>query len=376
MAIGNNIFKNIIVVAYLFSLVLTGIDAYKHPAYNGDIYSYSKIVLSIDHGYTNQTLAIRDSILEKEIPAERFKVLTKNRDNGKIASRDINKGVSFAVIKPLYIGVAYAAYKSGMQLTKATVLPSMLAYIAMGILLIFWLLRYLSILPAFIISFVAVKWKIIVKIAAMSSPDALSCFFLFWSLYYLIEQKSFWHFYSILILSVLTRIDNGMFGVFIIILLLFIKDNSLRISFKTSLVALVGLLGTYIIMMYVASFYGRNMLFFSSYFEDQHVGSERMFEPNVYIETLKSTVDEAINKTKGLKFLALGILLLVYKKGKWTIDQWVAAIFVLLFIIRTLLFPHTTDRFYIGFYFVFVILFVRVYVAFVDRYFPKTETIQ
>ncbi len=370
----DNLIKIFLFICNVCMLAFAGVDALKNPAYNGDIYSYSKVVLSLDNGYTNQNLLIRDSILTAEIPVERYNVLKENRDKGKISSRDINNGVSFAAIKPLYIGLVYVAYKAGMKLTDATVLPSALSYIAMGILLLFWLLRYLPVLPAFIITTITMRWKIIVKIAAMSSPDALSSFFIFLSLFYLIEEKLFWHFFIAILLSVFTRIDNSIYVLFLLTILLFIKDVTLKISLRTYLKA-VGILGvSYLIIMFIATFYGWDMLFFSSYFRDQQVDSKKMFQQDVYFDTLRYTLNEAINKTKGLKFAILGIVLITFKKGTWKIDEWIAALFVILFVLRTFLFPHTTDRFYIGFYLVFILLFVRVYTSFISEYLMKAKT--
>ena len=60
---------------YSLLLIYTSVKAYKKPFYNGDILSYSALILKIDNPADTNVKLSKMQLLKKEIPTKRYEQL-------------------------------------------------------------------------------------------------------------------------------------------------------------------------------------------------------------------------------------------------------------------------------------------------------------
>jgi 4-amino-4-deoxy-L-arabinose transferase-like glycosyltransferase len=111
----------------------------------------------------------------------------------------------FYHIKPLYIGLCWLSYSVGFNLAFATVIPSLLAFFGIGLLLFFWLNKFVSEKQSILITCCILLTMPFTGIGRESSPDALSCFFIVLASYWFYIKKCWQWIAPALALAVLTR---------------------------------------------------------------------------------------------------------------------------------------------------------------------------
>jgi hypothetical protein len=121
-------------IFYLLCITLVAVYCYVKPLYNWDILPYTAVVLKMD-GYNAK--AAHDSsyqLARKNIPGKNYDQLADSTDifrNKMLTDADaFNQQLAFYVVKPLYNGMGWVAYKAGVSLPHATVVPSVIAFFA------------------------------------------------------------------------------------------------------------------------------------------------------------------------------------------------------------------------------------------------------
>ena len=131
--------KNLFLLLYCFIILLVCAYLYKKPAYNWDILPYMGVILAYENNNTNTIHETVYNTAEKQIPLASYKQLTdsSNLYRKKIAesANEFYLQFPFYVVKPLYTRLSWILYKSGISLSKATVLPSLAAYFLITFLL-------------------------------------------------------------------------------------------------------------------------------------------------------------------------------------------------------------------------------------------------
>src|SRR4051812_6427835 len=131
---------------FIAVLAFISAQAYKKPSYNWDMLPYMAVILSYD-GQQNVHESVYNTA-RQELPAEAFRLLTDSSQAHRRETaqhvEEFNLQMPFYIVKPLYTGLSYLFYKSGFSLTRSTVIPSILAFLCVGLLMLVWCTKYIS----------------------------------------------------------------------------------------------------------------------------------------------------------------------------------------------------------------------------------------
>lgn len=139
--------KGIFFVVVAVSLLPACLFAFRRPAYNWDMLPYMAIVLKMDKPWLNMegihTLTYQ--MASQKVPETDYRLLKEGNYRKKMAANAAAFGeqLPFYSVKPLYVGMIYLLYKTGFSLVSSTMLPSIIAYFFLGLLLFYWMGRYL-----------------------------------------------------------------------------------------------------------------------------------------------------------------------------------------------------------------------------------------
>ena len=366
MRFKNRLFSFLSYLAFLLCLLPIAIFTYKHPAYNFDMLGYMALIIRMDTHDLNEVHATTYEKARQDIPGVEYRKLTEALPFRKKMASDplqFEKILPIYSVKPLYIGLCWVSYRLGFSLVASTVIPSIISYLIIGLFLLFWLRRYLRPLTAFLSGFLIMCSMFVVAIAGHSTPDCLSTLFLFVSIYFILEKRNIPLMFLFFLLSIFTRADNVITCFFIISFLAFNKKwKIINLRQYFLMTAILGI--TYVFAILPVTQFGWSIFYYSQY--AKHIDFSRDFNQAVtfssYMELVYSKLITAMVSTQFTFFMFLCLLILGNPFSSWrkfTFDQ--AFLLLLLFTIffRFLLLPDLSDRFYFGFYLVFIILLVR-----------------
>jgi hypothetical protein len=351
------------VLFYLLMLLGLGILSYEKPDYNWDMLPYTAVMLQYDHPVKDIHQQVYQ-LAARELPADMYNLLAGNSNPDRKKWREdagaFRLLLPFYVVKPFYTFIAYAFFKLGMPVFKATVMPSVIAYLMTGMLLLVWLSKYLKIVVAAIICAIIMLLPPIAEAATYSSPDFLAGMLLFYAVYFLIEIESINGFFLLGLLSVLSRID--------FILPLLILLISLKVQFKVLTMQKLVFLMSIAVIIYLlissnAYSYGWNLLFFPSFMGTlhPHANAPSFFKIHDYWEILKSQVMTALYHSNCAWLALISVLTLLqysFKEMKSSRQVFVLISLLISLMVRFLLQPVVADRFYIGYYLIILCLFI------------------
>jgi hypothetical protein len=363
----NKFFLNWIYFAFFCCLLPVAFFTYKHPAYNFDMLGYMAVIIRMDqtHDITEVHRITYDQARQTVPPAEYGKLTMIPSFRKKFAADpfQFEKILPIYTVKPLYTGMAYLFYKSGFSLVAATVMPSILAHLFIGLFLLYWLMKYLPRAIAFFAALLIMFSVFTVAVAGLSTPDCLSALFLFVAAYFILEKPSLAWMFFFFLLSILARVDNIVTCFFIISFLLFIRKWK-RITIKQYFWMIVMLVITYICVILPVTQFGWSIFYYSQY--ARHIDFSKDFEQSVsfssYLGLVQSKLVTALVSSQFTFFIFLGLLIIGqsgFSFRKFNFDQGFLLLLVAIIFFRFLLLPDLSDRFYFGFYLVIIILLVR-----------------
>ena len=366
MKFKNRLFSFLSYVAFFLCLLPVAIFSFKHPAYNFDMLGYMALVTRMDTHDLNEVHATTYEKAKQDIPTEEYRKLTEALPFRKKMASDplqFEKILPVYSVKPLYIGLCWLSYRLGFSLVASTVIPSIISYLIIGLFLLFWLRRYLQPVVAFLSALLIMYSMFVVAIAGHSTPDCLSALFLFVSIYFILEQRNIPLMFLFFLLSIFTRVDNVITCFFIISFLALNKKwKTINLRQYFLMAAILGI--AYICAIFPVTQFGWSIFYYPQY--AKHIDFSRDFDQTItfssYVALVYSKLVTAMVSTQFTFFMFLCLLTLGNPFSAWrkpTFDQ--AFLLLLLFIIffRFLLLPDLSDRFYFGFYLVFIILLVR-----------------
>src|SRR6266404_3077880 len=226
MKYKGKIYSFLIYLAFLVCLLPVALFTYKHPEYNWDMLGYMALVVRMDQTRNiDEMHEITYYNARQIIPADKYRRLIDTPSFRKKFASDpseFEKLLPIYVVKPLYVWICYLFYKSGFSLPAATVMPSIISYLIIGLFLFYWLNKYFRSSIAFLGSFLIMFSIFTVAIAGLSTPDCLSALFLFIASYFILEKRNLALMFSFFLLSIFTRVDNIITCFFIISFLMFI----------------------------------------------------------------------------------------------------------------------------------------------------------
>lgn len=174
--------------AYLIFLISVAFTAYLKPAYNWDMLGYMACAVSLDEFNIDSIHAITYATAKAELPAKDYLLLidpgNSYRDRNYADANYFANQLPLYRIKPLYIFIIYLFYKTGISLTVATILPSLLGYICIGLILFFWISRFMKEHWTFIFSTLMMLSPPLWTGVQSATPDILCGLFILIAFYF------------------------------------------------------------------------------------------------------------------------------------------------------------------------------------------------
>lgn len=357
---------------FLCVILVAAAMAFRRPAYNWDILPYMAVVVREASPAVNMATIHRLTYGEakREIPAPAYAQLTGNSTGSyrkKMAAdaAAFYRQLPFYLVKPLYTAAALGFYKTGFSLPVSTVLPSLLGYILTAVLLFYWISRYLSGAVAVIASLLLMLSPPLLDMARSSGPDALSAFLLFAALYFILEKRSFIVAFLWLLLALLSRIDNILICILLFSFLFFRKKEGGRLPLWAYPVLLLPFAAVYILVCYPVVSFGWNILYYPSFISHLNAAHDLDATPSfgAYLALARGHLEQGLfHSHLVLFFLTAGLILM--KKGRKDIRQLdehriLILLLAAVIVIRFILYPDISDRFYIFFYLSAAILLIK-----------------
>jgi hypothetical protein len=328
---------------------------------------YMALVLRVENKNIEETHLMTYENAKEQIPAEFYFRLTDSanayRRKMKENAVEFYRQLPFYTVKPLYILSVYLFYKAGIPLPLSTVLPSVFAYFFVGILLLYWLQQIVPLTYAFWIGILVMVSPPLLMVARLSTPDALSALLIFSAFYYLIGKPSFRAMSVFLLISIMARLDNVLLVSAILFLLGLMdsREGKPWVSKYTPVILAVACC-FFCITATVRSF-GWSLFYYPSFMGSLQLrgGLHTGFLFSGYLHLLYSAAITGLYHSWFDFFLLMGIFL-SFRKGpgcykKLEKDQLIYFFLISVSLIRFLLHPDLSDRFFIAYYLVGVMLF-------------------
>jgi hypothetical protein len=361
---------NFLCLVYFLCLLPIAIYCFKRPYHNWDMLAYMGVVVKMDHSDINQIHQLVYQQAKADVPAEEFVQLidphTAYRNNMSQNSVDFYQQLPFYTVKPLYTGFIFLLHKIGFPLASATVLPSIIGYLLIGLLLFLWLSKYLTPMITWVGALLLMYSTPMINLARLSTPDCLSGFLLLAAMYYILEKPSAVGMFLFLVLSVFCRIDNFVTGFIIISFLAMTKFEDKKISLS-KYILMLGVLVTSYLAVAVKATEGFSWSFWYfpkfAHFYNLSYNLQTSFSLNKYFALAYSHGITALVSTNMVFFLFIVLLIVVFpiptRFRKFNFDQLFCLLLTLIILIRYILYPNIDDRFYIAFYLVFIMVLVK-----------------
>jgi hypothetical protein len=345
------------------------IFAYRRPHYNMDMVCYMAVILEMDgHDKGSIHQDVYKAVREQVPSIERGYIINSPGYREKMMNDEsyFNGQLPFYRVKPLYSWSSWLLYKAGFSLTKATYLPSIIAFFLCGLLLFYWLSRLYKPLFSFAIALLLMYSGFTISVAQASTPDCLSALFLLLAFYFILKKPSVIAMMLAFVLAIFVRMDNVVTAFLVIAVLSFTRRWQRRISWKMFALACVLMAGAYIFIAAGAAngewsiwYYPDFMLRFNTAQETRTAFSFSEYFALLYSKAITGVVFSHLSL-----FLILSVCILYdsIAARKLSEEQFFTIMILLIMFIRFILFPDVSDRFFIAFYFVFVILFIQKFI--------------
>jgi hypothetical protein len=356
-------------LAYIFCISLVAFYSIKKPEYNWDMLGYMALVLRMENKNIDEIHRMTYENARENIPAESYQRLTDSsnayRKKMKEHATEFYQQLPFYIVKPLYIVSVYLFYKAGVSLPRSTVLPSVLSYFVIGIFLLFWLQQIVSLFYASCIGLLLMISPPFLMVAKLSTPDGLSALLIFSAFYFLIGKPSFKAMSIFLLLSMLARLDNILLASALLFLLMLIDNSNGKLSVSKYTPVILSMAGCFFCITATVRSFGWSLFYYPSFMGYLHLaaGLKTGFLFPDYLHLLYSAAINGFYHAYFPFFLLAGIFF-AYKKRIGSLknpnqDLLVYFCLLLVSLLRFLLQPDLSDRFFIAYYLIGAILFTR-----------------
>jgi hypothetical protein len=366
MKFKNRLFSFLSNLAFFLCLLPVAIFIFKHPAYNFDMLGYMALVVRIDNPDLNKVHDITYEKAKEQVPGEEYQKLTEALPFRKKMANDplqFEKILPIYSVKPLYVGLCWLSYRWGFSLVTSTVIPSVLSYLIIGLFLFFWIGKYLQHMVAFLSALLIMYSMFAVAIAGHSTPDCLSALLLFVATYFILERRNTTLMFLFFLSSIFARVDYVITCFFIITFLAF--NRKWKMLDRRRYLLMTAVLGiAYLCAIFPVTQFGWSIFYYPQY--AKHIDFSRDFDQGIsfssYIALVYTKLVTAMVSTQFTFFMFLCLLIIGNPFSSWrklTFDQSFLLLLLAIIFFRFLLLPDLSDRFYFGFYLVFIILLVR-----------------
>ena len=367
--------KALLWLLYFIAILIAALHAFRKPEYNWDMLPYMALTIKMEHQDVDLIHKETYRIAKENMPSAAYEMLVDSsipyRKKMYENPSEFYKQLPFYSVKPFYKGLVYLANKSGIPLPSATVFPSALSFVLIGILLLYCLQLYLQLYNAIIFSFLIMITAPMLHVAGISTPDGISALIMMSAMYFVVVKPRLWPLVALLLLSIFTRLDNVIACFAIVSLLALSRKSVLTINRKQYLIILLLLLLGYITVAMSASAYGWSLFYYTHFFRYLNLSHEYHagFSLKEYLQVLYSHVIAGLYYSNMVVCLLLIGLISLRKQGMkindLSFDQQFACCILGVIAVRTILYPDISDRFYAPFYLIIYILFIRRYAGLV-----------
>lgn len=361
--------RMIIPAMYVVIISMVVARAFRKPEYNWDMLAYIAVVISGNQqdiaGIHRETYqAARD-----QTPPAAFQQLVNPANSYRLNmfhnDTAFYRQLPFYVVKPLYTALVYLGNQAGFSLPASTVVPSVIAYFGIAILLFFWFSKYLDLLYAAAAALLIMLSAPLLTVSGLSTSDALSAFLLLGSFYFILQKPMLFVMLLFMTASILARLDNIIVCVLTILLLAIAKNPPLKITKIGCLGIFLWLSAVYLFVAHRASTFGFGVFYYPSFLG--YLNMPHRFQAHFsladYLQVFRA--DAVIGfYHSALALFGFLALLLFYKNGRGSLQglsfySLLPVLFCVIFLIRFMLDPDISDRFYIPYYLLIAVLWVQ-----------------
>ena len=352
---------------YVLGMALAAFYCFYRPLYNWDMLAYTHLILKMDHNDPKAAHERTYVLAQRHLPAEDYRKLSDSthrfRNHMRQSAEAFEQQLPFYVVKPLYLVLVLASYKAGIPLPQATLVPSVLSYVGIGLLLFHWMGLFLRRGMTALCAFLIMISPPLLYIAKAASPDSLSCLLLLAVFYCIMEKPALRPLIFVMVLSILARLDNIVTCFLILCFLFFSRKWPLNLSFR-QLTAWAGcFLFCYFLIGLLARSYGWSLFFYGDFMARLHpyYGTGGGFRFSSYVRVMYEHFMAGMNHS----YLALFLTLLVYllrppfSMRNLSFEKSFALLIPFILLVRFILFPEIADRFYIPFYLLILVLLAK-----------------
>ena len=333
--------------------------------------AYMALVVKLQHNNisVDQVHEITYTEAKKNIPAIEYDFLLGGDYRKTMAENPaaFYSQLPFYVVKPMYVGLVYLFNTAGFSLPLSTAIPSILSYLLIGFLLLYWLKKYLNPFFAFAVSLLIMYSGFMVSVARESTPDCLSAALLLSAFYFIIEKPSLRAVLFFMILSVFARLDNIITWGMIISFLFYSKKSVLKISSKQYVLILFILTVCYLGITFLVRSFGWSISFYNDFVSHQELslGQDNTFSLKTYISLAYAKIITSIVYHHITLFIIVILFIIghspILKFGDLNFEQLFSLLLVFIILVRFITFPDLSDRFNIANYICAVILLMKKY---------------
>jgi hypothetical protein len=327
---------------------------------------YMACAVSIDEPDIDSIHAITYEAAKAELPSRDYHQLidpaNPYREKNLTDADYFNQQLPLYRIKPLYIFIIYLFYKMGISLTTATLLPSLLGFIGIGLILFFWMSGFMKGGWAFNFSTLMMLSPPLWTGVLSATPDILCGCFTLLAFYFIIEKKNMLTGFIFLIAGLLMRIDLVLLSVMTALLLYFSAAGGKRIRLG---LFIAWLSVSIVIFSLIAFLPGRfnegtikYFMVIPSDFAEEH---SRDSLSQYFILLVKGLFDTRYSMISFILLLATvtGIIRLRLTSIQRDFDLQVILLLVANIFLRYLLHPVIDDRFLIAHYLIITLIFLK-----------------
>lgn len=365
-------YKKIITLVFCVYLISMGYYFYTHQYYNADIEAYMGLVYKAN--FPDMKIEEIHKKVYDEIKDKNPK-LTQASHNSEETALGQNTYYNFLsehpkayeeelqlfTVKPLYNFINSIFFKLGAKTSTSTFLVTIISYIAIILLVYFFLLHllknhYLAIIFSVLISL----FKPLLDASRHASPDVLSCLLLLLSFYFFIKNKNIFLSTIFGMLCILTRPDYFIFYVLILAFIYIFNKKYFQLSVKELILSLVYMFLSFFLVQYFNQI-SWSVLFMNQFTKVQlfPISQPDHFYFIDYVNYIKRKIFFEFNSSFFLilfLFIVLSLVKLYYQKNKKFI--FYSIFFFLIYtsvFIRFLIFPTLVNRMMIGYYLIIIV---------------------
>lgn len=237
-------------IFYAVALILVTAVLCARPNYDWDLLPYSALALAVDIHDPDSVHARAYAEARRALPPAKYALLVDSiNPYRRQASEDpafFSRELSFYSVKPLYVAAIYGFYRAGVPLPRATVLPSLISFVVLGVLLLIWTRKYIAEPYAAALSLVMLLTPFVELNARASTPDLLTALLLLLGAFGILEGRSRTAALTIMALAVLVRVDAVLF---VVVMGVFVARAGLLSRHRAALVVSGAVLATIIVLL-------------------------------------------------------------------------------------------------------------------------------